>query len=177
MSAAGDAQRVITTILVVDDDLILLAALVRSIPKRFTLLTASNMREAVAATTGAAVDVAVVDAYLGGEHGLDVIEQLHKKSPSTTLIMASGRMTFDLAVRAARAGAHDVTVKPFYLNEIVRVLEGGVTAESSNPQLLSLDQMTSEYVQRAVHECDGNISKAARLLGIDRNTLKRYLRR
>lgn len=177
MSGSGDAQRVIKTILVVDDDPILLAALGRSIPKRFTLLAASNVGDALRAVAAAAVDVAVVDAFLGGEHGLDVIQQLHKKSPSTTLILASGRMTFDLAVRAARAGAHDVTVKPFSLIEIIRVLEGGVTTENSNPPLLSLDQMTTEYVQRAVQECEGNISKAARLLGIDRNTLKRYLRR
>lgn len=177
MSAAGGAQRVIKTILVVDDDPVLLAALGRSLPRRFSLLTASTVGEAMAAISGSAVDVAVVDAFLGGEHGLDAIDRLHKQSPSTTLILASGRMTFDLAVRAARAGAHDVTVKPFSLVEIVRVLEGGVTAENSNPPLLSLDQMTTEYVQRAVQECEGNISKAARLLGIDRNTLKRYLRR
>jgi two-component system response regulator RegA len=177
MSGAGGDQRVIRTILVVDDDPILLAALARSIPKRFTLLTASNVADAVAAITDSVVDMAVIDAFLGGEHGLDAIAQLHKQSPSTTLILASGRMTFDLAVRAARAGAHDVTVKPFSLAEIARVLEGGVAAENSNPPLLSLDQMTTEYVQRAVQECDGNLSKAARLLGIDRNTLKRYLRR
>lgn len=174
----GDGvKRVIKTILVVDDDAVLLAALARALPKRLTLLTAETTDEAMAAIASAVVDVAVVDAFLDGEHGIDLIAALHARSPTTTLILASGRMTFDLAVKAARAGAHDVTVKPFSLTEIVRVLEGGAPAHVASPPLLSLDQMTSEYVQRAVLECDGNISKAARLLGIDRNTLKRYLRR
>jgi two-component system response regulator RegA len=59
------------------------------------------------------------------------------------------------------------------------MLQAIETAAQDAPQreIMSLDRMTWEYIQRTVQECDGNLSEAARVLGIDRNTVRRRLTR
>ena len=44
-------------------------------------------------------------------------------------------------------------------------------------QPLSLDAMEREHVQRALAQCAGNVSKAAKLLGISRDTLRYRMER
>jgi len=48
---------------------------------------------------------------------------------------------------------------------------------SERSTLKPLDQVEKEYVEFALELCDGNRSKAAKMLGIDRGTLTRKLRR
>jgi len=49
-------------------------------------------------------------------------------------------------------------------------------AQGSGPAL-SLDALEREHVQRALRECAGNVSKAAKLLGISRDTLRYRMER
>lgn len=43
------------------------------------------------------------------------------------------------------------------------------------PETPSLDRVEWEHIQRVLTDCDGNVSQAARWLGIDRRTLQRKL--
>lgn len=53
------------------------------------------------------------------------------------------------------------------------VVDGGVSPSAESTTLKPLEEVEREYVQFALAVCDGNKSKAARLLGIDRGTLAR----
>jgi len=55
-------------------------------------------------------------------------------------------------------------------------LQDGAKPAVENGTQLSLDQLEVMAIQKALHECGGNISAAARRLGIARNTLYRKLR-
>ncbi len=61
-----------------------------------------------------------------------------------------------------------------YFNEL-SLQDSAVPAVEHDTQL-SLDQLEVVAIQKALHECGGNISAAARRLGIARNTLYRKLR-
>ena len=52
-----------------------------------------------------------------------------------------------------------------------------VTARRPLPDLPSLEEVRRDYVVRLVDACNGNRTEAARILGIDRKTLYRMLRR
>jgi two-component system response regulator RegA len=41
----------------------------------------------------------------------------------------------------------------------------------------SLERVEWEHIQRVLHSCAGNVTQAARLLGIHRRSLQRKLRR
>ena len=42
---------------------------------------------------------------------------------------------------------------------------------------MPLDQVEQEHVQRAVEQCHGNVSRAAEMLGITRQTLYKKLKK
>ncbi len=80
---------------------------------------------------------------------------------------------------AVRLGASDFLQKPVSLEEVLAALEG--TRDTSRPVGLvetpSLASAEWEHIQRVLADCAGNITEAARHLGIDRRSLQRKLRR
>ena len=50
-------------------------------------------------------------------------------------------------------------------------------AIDKNRQVMPLDQVEQEHVQRAVEQCHGNVSRAAEMLGITRQTLYKKLKK
>jgi two-component system response regulator RegA len=53
-----------------------------------------------------------------------------------------------------------------------KVAEGDVAVAEQVP---SLDRVEWEHIQRVLAECEGNVSKTARLLGLHRRSLQRKL--
>lgn len=54
---------------------------------------------------------------------------------------------------------------------MVAAIEG----EDTEVTMPSLDRVEWEHIQRVLAACDGNVSRSARLLGIDRRSLQRKL--
>ncbi len=57
------------------------------------------------------------------------------------------------------------------------ILCHGITVEEtpSSDHNLTLDEISKRHIKAVLKSCGGNISKAARILGIDRKTLRRKL--
>jgi two-component system response regulator RegA len=86
-------------------------------------------------------------------------------------------------VEALRLGAAHYLTKPADVDEIIAGFAGaagtavgpagrGAGDESSVP---SLARVEWEHIQRVLADCGGNVSKAARLLGVHRRSLQRKL--
>ena len=76
----------------------------------------------------------------------------------------------------ALAGAHDYLLKPVSVDAILRVLVDDAPAPAESPDtMLPLDRLEWEHIQQALRATDGNISAAARLLGMHRRSLQRKL--
>ena len=73
-----------------------------------------------------------------------------------------------LAVRGLKTGAEDFVTKPWDNDELIRVLKDAINKSEA---VVPLEQLETEHVRKVVDKCHGNMSKAAELLGITRQTL------
>jgi two-component system response regulator RegA len=79
-------------------------------------------------------------------------------------------------VEAVRAGAVHYLSKPVDIDQILAAFAGKTsTPAASALEVPSLARVEWEHIQRVLSDCDGNISQAARLLGLHRRSLQRKL--
>jgi two-component system response regulator RegA len=123
-------------------------------------------------------DLAVVDLKLGTDSGLELIEKLHDASPGMTSVVLTGYSSIATAVKAIKLGAANYLTKPVSMDDIEAALLGEMAAEESEDyQAPSLARHEWEYIEYVLARCDGNITRAAKELGIHRQSLQRKLRK
>jgi two-component system response regulator RegA len=73
-----------------------------------------------------------------------------------------------------RLGAHDYLTKPANADQILAAFDADPNADSPEPvyEVPSLAKLEREHIERVLQDCNGNISKAARTLGMHRRTLQ-----
>ncbi len=95
--------------------------------------------------------------------------------------MLTGYGSIATALQAIRLGADDYISKPADVDQILaaylRISADDGTDNLDVPQAPSLARVEWEHIQRILADCGGNISKAARVLGIHRRSLQRKLDR
>ena len=109
-----------------------------------------------------------------GRDGLLWLGAIHKRHPGLPVILITAYADIPLAGKALKAGAADFITKPWDNDELVRKLKDAIEKTRC---VEPLDEQTARYVQRVVEQCHGNLSEAARLLGITRQTLYARLRK
>ncbi|MDF3070153.1 MAG: hypothetical protein K0R38_5754 [Polyangiaceae bacterium] len=165
-----------TTVLVVEDDDFLRERLVRALCDRgFAAQGAASVAEALAASEEAP-ELAVVDLRIGDASGLDVLRALLAKDPATRVVMLTGYGSIATAVEAMRLGAVHYLTKPADAEQIVAALmrgNGDTPAPAEEP--LTLARAEWEHINHVLVSVSGNISEAARRLGLHRRSLQRKL--
>jgi len=125
---------------------------------------------------------AVVDLRLRQDSGLDVIIELKQRSPETTIVVLTGYGSIATAVKATKLGATAYLTKPTDIDQVERAfLADDAEAEGEEipvpDEFQSLYRHEREYIEYVLAECGGNISEAARRLGLHRQSLQRKLRK
>jgi two-component system, response regulator RegA len=163
------------SVLVVDDDEQVLRSWKRAAREHnvFTAIDATAARHLARAEHP---DLAIVDLRLGDASGIDLIRDLKRDLPELVLVLCSGYLSVTAAVAAVRAGAEIVVLKPITLHEILQRLEAS-TDEPDLDDTPTLARAEWEHIMRVLADCNGNVSKAARRLGIYRSSLQRRLRK
>ncbi len=169
-------------ILLVDDDEVFRERLARALRERgYTVATAADHEAALAAARGAAIDFAVIDLRMPDGSGLALLEPLRVLAPSARFVMLTGYGSIASAVDALRLGAHDYLSKPVDADEVIAALAGEGAAHGARPPASasapSLARAEWEHIQRVLTDCSGNVSEAARRLGITRRTLQLKLKK
>jgi two-component system response regulator RegA len=169
-----------TRLLLVDDDTNFRERLQRALVARGAEVVAvASAREASGAARTGGFDGAIVDLRLPGESGLDLVAELHGLKPGLPIVVLTGFGSIATALEAVRLGARDYLTKPADPDRILSALRSEVAFAASPaeapPEIPSLDRVEWEHIQRVLTEAGGNISQAARLLGIDRRSLQRKL--
>ncbi len=174
-----EQHRIIRSVLVIDDDPRVLAALARSFGVQRKVFTATSSEEAAKVARREKPDLAVVDMRLGAMSGIDVVRMLKPEMPATTFAIISGYLTVDSTVAAVQAGADIVVTKPIRGSEILRRAESGEhdSVPDDEAHTPTLAEAEAEHIARVMNDCKGNISEAARRLGIYRSSLQRKLRK
>lgn len=163
--------------LLVDDDDLYLRTLQRSLQKRgFTTLLARNAEEAVKVARENLPTFALIDLRLGNDSGLALIEPLRAVREDMRILLVTGYASIATAVEAIKRGADNYLTKPVTADAIVRALNDELENEAApEGTMVPLARVEWEHIQQALSETQGNISAAARLLGMHRRSLQRKL--
>jgi two-component system response regulator RegA len=170
-------QREARSVLVVDDDDVFRTRLGRAFADRgFEVRTAQNADVALALARQDSPEFAVVDLRMPGASGIDLVRELYAIDPATVVVMLTGYGSIATAVEAIRAGAVHYLAKPVDIDDILAALTGkAAPSANGDVEVPSLARVEWEHIQRVLSDCEGNISRAARLLGLHRRSLQRKL--
>jgi two-component system, response regulator RegA len=122
---------------------------------------------------------AIVDLNLDGDVGLGLIPSLRAMGSDMRIVVLTGYASIATAVEAIQLGATHYLAKPAEVDEILAAFErtSGDSAIPLPPTPMSIAQLEWEHLQRVLLEHNGNISAAARALGLHRRSLQRKLKK
>lgn len=163
-------------VLVVDDDETFCKRLGRALSDRnWEVVRAGSVASACAADL-ATFAAAVVDLKLGDGDGLEVVDAFAQRAPQAKIVVLTGYGSIATAISALRRGAFDYLTKPVDPDDIDAALRGDRRQDGiESSETPSLARVEWEHIQRVVNDCGGNISEAARRLGLHRRSLQRKL--
>ena len=168
------------TIVVVDDNPAILTALricLDSTFERVITLASPDSLPAKLQQEKASIVLMDMNFTLGmnsGQEGLTWLRTLRHLHPQLPVVLITAYADVQLAVKCLKAGASDFVTKPWDNDELLRTLKDAV---DKGQEIQSLDDLERNHVKRVVDHCHGNISRAAELLGITRQTLYAKLHR
>ena len=173
------------SILLVDDDDAFRERLARALRARgFAVSAAGDLSAATAAARSHPHDFAVVDMRMPDASGQEVIDAIVTISPRMKIVILTGYGSIASAVEALHRGAHHYLSKPIDADQLTATLlsmQGQTAPEAITPPpsdgTPSLARAEWEHIQRVLVDVGGNISAAARRLGIARRTLQLKLKK
>jgi two-component system, response regulator RegA len=168
--------------LVIDDDDVFRKRLCRALEARgWRVDDASNGEAGIQLAKSQTPDLAIVDLRLSDVSGLDVVRGLHGDDSRTQIIVLTGYGSIATAIAATKLGADHFLSKPADADQILDVYQRTQTDDAcllgrTDLSLVpSLARVEWEHIQRVLMDCDGNVSRAARRLGLHRRSLQRKL--
>ncbi len=138
------------TALVVDDDPDINRLLqVRLRSAGFTVRSAVNGEDALAAIAEEAPDVILLDVSMPGVGGLEVLDRIREKQLDIAVIMSTAFGSERVAIDALRKGADDYLRKPFEPVELRAVVERTATRLFLRRENVALQQQLDAELRRA----------------------------
>lgn len=171
------------SILVVDDNEVFRNTLARAMTRRgYDVRLAEDYDSAIAAAREDSPELAAVDLRMPGQNGLEVLKTLLEIDPTTKVVMLTGYGSIATAIQAVRLGATHYVSKPADADEILAAFDkGGLDPEMPTTgegiKAPSLARAEWEHLNRVLSDTGGNISEAARRLGLHRRSLQRKLQK
>jgi two-component system response regulator RegA len=171
-------------ILIVDDDSTFTRVLTRAFRRRnFDAISVRDGEAALAAAKKRHPDFVVLDIRLAGEiDGIALIKPLKMINPSVRIVVLSGYARISGAVAAIKLGAANYMAKPVSVDEILVALEATASSQKEDNDVpcseahgLSISDIEWRHILGVLRTSNGNVSAAARELGMYRRTLQRKL--
>lgn len=165
---------------IVDDDDVFHNRLRRAFEQRgWEAHVAASGEEALMRAREIGPDLAIVDLRMPGESGLDIVKSLRESDSTISIIVLTGYGSIATALEAVRRGADNYLTKPVDVDQILAAYE---TSNAPKPtdslppaSVPTLARVEWEHIQRVLTDCGGNVSQAAKLLGLHRRSLQRKL--
>ena len=164
------------SLLLVDDDATYRERLAKAIAQRgYDVRTAADANTALALAETDSPEFAVLDLRMPGESGLDLLRCLLAIDSTTKPLMLTGYGSIATAMEAVRLGAVNYLTKPADVDDILAAFN---PSEQNNESMADLEtpslaRVEWEHIQRVLNDCEGNLSEAARRLGMHRRSLQR----
>ncbi len=168
------------TILVIDDNPAILTALKICLGEIFKrILTLPRPDTAPTLLQQERVDIILLDMNFSlgvnsGQEGLMWLRTFRRLHADIPVVLITAYADIQLAVKGLKSGAADFVTKPWDNDELIRVLKDAI---DRNTEVETLESIETKHIQKVVDKCHGNISRAAEMLGITRQTLYAKLRK
>jgi formate transporter len=113
--------------LIIDDDAIVLKSCRKIFESEgYTVTSTPNPQDGIKLVSENSYDVILVDWMMPGMDGMNVVEEIDKRSPNSAMVMISGHPTVGRATEAMQRGAMDYISKPFKPDEIITVVNQAI---------------------------------------------------
>ena len=170
-------------LLLVDDDERLRERLALALWDRgYEVRTARDANQALHVVDAWKPDRAVVDLRMPGMSGLELVRELRMKVTDLPIVVLTGYGSIATAVDAIRLGARGYVTKPASADDVLAAFDRAeaeplASVEEEGWHTPTLARSEWEHIQTVLAETGGNISEAARRLGLHRRTLQRKLQK
>lgn len=167
------------TILIADDNTAILTAMRYLLEGTFEqILTTTRPDDILKLMAQQPVDLVAIDMNFtlgvnSGQEGLFWLRTIRRQHPQTPVVLLTAYADVSLAVKGLKSGAADFITKPWDNDELVRKLKDVLDMKN---EIASLDEVEAEHIRRTIDHCHGNLTQAAELLGITRQTLYNKIR-
>ena len=170
------------SLLIVDDDRVLRERLARAFRERgYDVRTADDFDQALTVAAADPPELALVDLRMPGGSGLELVRRLRALDEATRIVVLTGYGSIATAIDAVRLGATHYLPKPADVQDVIDAFARGDTPPGeTTPSTFptpSLARAEWEHINRVLADCAGNISEAARRLGMHRRSLQRKLQK
>ena len=171
-------------VLILDDDPdVLKAARVAIAPHAARVETLRALEGLAGALSPGDFDILLLDMnFTLGDHsgraGLDGLDLARASDPHLAVVLMTAFGGVALAVEALKRGATDFILKPWRNEKLIAAITAGTAitrARRASAEVLSLEHLEREAIERALARFGGNISQAAVALGLTRPALYRRL--
>lgn len=168
------------TILIADDNAAILTAMRYLLDSIFEqVLTTSQPDDILKIMAQQTVDLVLLDMNFtlgvnSGNEGLFWLRAIRKQHPQTPVILITAYADINLAVKGLKNGAADFITKPWDNDELIRKLKDVLDMQK---EIVTLDEMEAQHIRRTIDHCHGNLTHAAEILGITRQTLYNKMKR
>lgn len=167
-------------VLIIDDDETFCNALAKALDRRgYNVVTTSQPDSVETMIREFNPVFAVIDLRIGLDSGLTVLQNIIKLNPRIHSIILTGYASIATAVEAIKSGAVHYLTKPASPDDIIRAFTNSKNDDQNvvNNKPLSIKRLEWEHINRVLEDHQGNISAAARALGMHRRSLQRKLQK
>jgi two-component system response regulator RegA len=164
--------------IIVDDDDVFRNRLQRALRERgWETHAAEDGETGISLAATHSPDLAIVDLRLPGMGGLSIVKELRVLDKTICIVVLTGYGSIATALSATKLGADHYLSKPADADQILAAYQriDSPIEEAAPTEIPSLARVEWEHIQRVLEDCEGNISKAAKLLGLHRRSLQRKL--
>jgi response regulator RpfG family c-di-GMP phosphodiesterase len=142
----------------------------------YIVRTAEDGAAALAELNSAHYDLVISDLKMPRMGGIELLDAIGTTAPSALTVIMTGFGTVETAIDAMKRGAYDYILKPFKVEEVIRVVQRGLEKQrlaAENLRLreavslykvseaitasLSLDEVLATIGDTAVHELKGDL--------------------
>jgi DNA-binding NtrC family response regulator len=159
-------------ILVIDDDALIASMLSKFLKnKGYEVRTETATFEPIPLLIESwAPDVVLLDIFLPGRNGIELLEDLNGLTNSTQVIMLTADHSAESAVKCLKLGAVDYLTKPFHLDEVEIVVQNAIEKEGMKKEIKYLRKVYAELFNKeiigesnAMQQLRANVEKISRV--------------
>jgi putative two-component system response regulator len=114
-------------ILIADDEEMIRELINITLAKEgFTCFQAESAEEGLEISRRHQLDMALLDIMMPGRSGIDLLKDLKKENPDTTVLMITAMNDMDTALSCIHYGAEDYITKPFNLDRVLLTVKNSI---------------------------------------------------